>query len=67
MLLNYGKGGNAAFDPTQVLRDYVVQVDPKNPDLLLGKAYGAIGPLHIPTNFFILERFRVGLTAYSRR
>jgi hypothetical protein len=44
-----------------------VQVDKRNPDLFLGKAYGAIGPLRIPTNFFVLERFRVGLTDYARR
>lgn len=67
VLLNYGKGGNPVYDPSSVLRDYVVQVDKKNPDLFLGKAYGAIGPLRIPTNFFILERFRVGLTDYAKR
>ncbi|HEY5925307.1 MAG TPA: hypothetical protein VIV11_26670 [Kofleriaceae bacterium] len=67
VLLNYGKGGNPVYDPSQVLRDYVVQVDAKNPDLFLGKAYGAFGPLRIPTNFFILERFRVGLTDYVKR
>lgn len=67
ILLNYGKGGNPAYDPSQVLRDYVVQVDANNPDLFLGKAYGAFGPLRIPTNFFILERFRVGLTDYATR
>jgi hypothetical protein len=67
VLLNYGKGGNPVYDPSSLLRDYVVQVDKKNPDLFLGKAYGAIGPLRIPTNFFILERFRVGLTDYATR
>jgi hypothetical protein len=67
VLLNYGKGGNPAYDPSQVLRDYVVQVDANNPNLYLGKAYGAFGPLRIPTNFFILERFRVGLTDYAER
>ena len=67
VLLNYGKGKNPALDPTQVLRDYVVQVDKDNPDLYLGKAYGAFGPVRIPTNFFILERFRVGLTDYVKR
>ncbi len=67
VLLDYGKGGNSAMNPMSLLRDYVVQVDAKNPDLFLGKAYGAIGPLRIPTNFFILERFRVGLTDYSKR
>ena len=67
VLLDYGKGGNKAFDPTGVLRDYLIQVDADNPDLFLGKAYAAIGPLRIPTNFFILERFRVGLTDYAER
>ena len=67
VLLNYGKGHNPALDPSQLLRDYVVQVDAKNPNLFLGKAYGALGPLRIPTNFFILERFRVGLTDYAKR
>ncbi len=67
VLLDYGKGGNKALDVTNVLRDYVVQVDKNNPDLFLGKAYAAFGPLRIPSNFFILERFRVGLTDYAKR
>jgi hypothetical protein len=67
VLLDYGKGGNKVYDPTSLLRDYVVQVDKNNPDLFLGKAYGAVGPLRIPTNFFILERHRVGLTDYAKR
>ena len=68
VLLDYGKGKNPALDPSQVLRDYLVQVDPNNPNLFLGKADAAIGPLRIPTmNFFILERFRVGLTDYAKR
>jgi hypothetical protein len=65
ILLDYGKGGNKALDPTAGLRDYVVQLDK---DLLLGKAYYAIGPVRLgPSNFFILERHRVGLTDYARR
>lgn len=67
VLLDYGKGGNKVYDVTNVLRDYVVQVDKHNPDLYLGKAYAALGPLRIPTNFFILERFRIGLTDYAKR
>jgi hypothetical protein len=67
VLLDYSKGGNAKLDPTNGLRDYVVQVDPDNPDLFLGKAFYAVGPLRIPTNFFILERHRSGLTEYVRR
>ena len=58
VLLNYGKGGNKVYDPTRGLRDYVVQVDPDNEDLYLGKAYFALGPVRVATNFFILERHR---------
>jgi hypothetical protein len=67
VLLNYGKGGNQRLDPTNGLRDYVVQVDANNPDLFLGKAYYALGPARIATNFFILERHRVGLTNVAHR
>jgi hypothetical protein len=58
VLLDYGKGGNGRFDPTAGLRDYLVRVDEDNDDLFLGKAYYAVGPLRIATNFFLLERFR---------
>ena len=65
VLLDYGKGGNKAMDPTAGLRDYVVQLDK---DLFLGKAYYAVGPARLGgLNFFILERHRVGLTDYARR
>jgi len=67
LLLDYGKGGNKVWDPTRNIRDYIVQVDPENPDLLLGKAYVALGPLRLHTNYFILERHRRGLTDYARR
>ncbi|HLL22749.1 MAG TPA: hypothetical protein VK427_11485 [Kofleriaceae bacterium] len=67
VLLNYGKGGNKPWDPTAGLRDYVVQVDAENPDLFLGKAYYAVGPARLRTNFFILERLRRGLTDFAAR
>jgi hypothetical protein len=67
VLLDYGRGGNARWDPTSGLRDYLVQVDPANPDLFLGKAYYALGPLRVHSNYFILERWRRGLTDYARR
>ncbi len=67
VLLDYGKGNNSPLDPTRQLRDYVVQVDPTNPDLLLGKAYYAIGPARVRLNYFILERHRRGLTDYAAR
>jgi len=55
LLLNYGVKKNGPAPP-RVLRDYLVQVDPHNPDLLLGKAYLALGPLRFFSNYFILER-----------
>ena len=67
LLLDYGKGGNAPWDVTRGLRDYLVQVDASNPDLLLGKAYYAVGPARLASNFFILERFRRGPTELPRR
>ncbi|MBV8762860.1 MAG: hypothetical protein JO257_36585 [Deltaproteobacteria bacterium] len=64
VLLDYGRGGNKPLDPTAGLRDYLVQLAD---DIYLGKAYYAVGPLRVPTNFFILERHAVGLTDYERR
>ncbi|KAB2892623.1 MAG: hypothetical protein F9K40_18085 [Kofleriaceae bacterium] len=59
LLLDYGKGKNPRLDPSAGLRDYLVQVDARDPDVLLGKAYYAAGPLRLPTfSFFILERHR---------
>ena len=56
LLLDYGQGGNPPYDPSRFLRDYLVQVDPDNPDLLLGKAYVALGPVRVFVSFFVLER-----------
>jgi hypothetical protein len=67
ILIDYGKGGNARWDVTSGLRDYLVQVDANNPDLFLGKAYAAIGPARLPLGFFVLERFRRGPAAVERR
>ncbi len=59
LLLNYGASTrNPFYRVERVLRDYVVQPDPENPNLLIGKAYLALGPIRIPSNFFILERLR---------
>jgi hypothetical protein len=58
LLLNYGRGGNKLWDPSQVLRDYMVRVERGSDELLLGKAYLALGPARPRSNFFILERRR---------
>ncbi|MCX5745152.1 MAG: hypothetical protein NT062_21920 [Proteobacteria bacterium] len=64
VLLDYGAGGNKSWDLSAGLRDYLVQL---SDDLFLGKAYYALGPLRVHSNFFILERHRRGLTDFARR
>lgn len=56
VLLNYGKGGNFFLDPSGMLRDYLVKVYPDNKDLMLGKAFFALGQLRFFGGYFILER-----------
>jgi hypothetical protein len=58
LLLDYGRGGNHELDPTSTLRDYLVRVERGADDLLLGKAFVAVGPLRVPVGFFVLERLR---------
>jgi hypothetical protein len=55
LLLDYGLGKNGA-DPSSLLRDYLVQIDPADKDLLLGKAYLSLLGMRIPAGFFILVR-----------
>ncbi len=56
LMLNYSSERNPKADPSRFLRDYLVQVDPKNPNLLLGKAYVALGPKRVFVSYFILEK-----------
>jgi hypothetical protein len=63
VLLDYGASRHNRWyraDDTsmRVLRDYVVQPDRGNPNLLLGKAFIAIGSMLVYSNFFVLERLR---------
>ena len=58
-LFNYGTSEyNVWCQPMKTLRDYVFQPDKDNSDLFIGKAYFAVGPLRIYSNFFIIERLR---------
>lgn len=57
LLLDYGLGGNG-LSPPALLRDYLVQVHAGSSELLLGKAYLALGPLSFAAGFFVLERVR---------
>lgn len=58
LLLDYGANPrNPGLAPERLLRDYLVQPDPARPDVLLGKAYLALGG-HVPVSYFVLERLR---------
>lgn len=57
LLLDYGLGRNGATPPA-LLRDYLVQAHPGSSDLLVGKAYLALGPVTLPAGFFVLQRAR---------
>lgn len=60
-LLDYGASPrNPWYAAPKVLRDYLVQPDPANPDVLLGKAYLALGPARVKANFFVLAYDREG-------
>ena len=56
LFLDYGRGGNGRFAVTGLIRDYLVRVAPGSDELLLGKAFLAVGPLRLPVGYFILER-----------
>ncbi|MDP8256847.1 MAG: hypothetical protein P9M14_13945 [Candidatus Alcyoniella australis] len=58
LFLDYGDGDNPLQTFTWVLRDYLVQIDPENPDLYLGRAYVRVGPIKTMGSYFILERHR---------
>jgi hypothetical protein len=64
LLLDYGRGGGSVFDPTTRLRDYLVRVERGSDELLLGKAYVALGPARVPVSMFLLER--LGPTDFRR-
>lgn len=58
LLLDYGQGGNGRLNPLSTLRDYLVRVAPGSDDLLLGKAFMAVGRPRVSVGYFLLERYR---------
>jgi hypothetical protein len=58
LLLDYGAGGNRWFDPSRPIRDYLVRVDPGSDELLLGRAFLALGPFRPSPTYFVLEPLR---------
>ena len=58
LLLDYGVPENGRFGITRLIRDHLVAVEPGSADLLLGRAYLAMGPRLLPVSVFLLERAR---------
>ena len=58
LLLDYGGGGNGRLNPLATLRDYLVRVVSGSDDVLLGKAFMAMGQRRVPIGYFLLERYR---------
>ena len=57
LLLDYGASTrNPRRSPTRGIRDYLVQPHERNPDLMLGKGYLAVGGARLFPQFFVLER-----------
>lgn len=56
LLVDYGVPENAIANPERLIRDYLVQPDPKDPDVLLGFATIALGVTTVHFGFFILDR-----------
>lgn len=59
LLLDYGRGGNAPWDPVGLLRDPIVALQPDSADLLLGWTWLDFGVARLKTpSFFTLQRLR---------
>ncbi len=57
LLLEYGASRrNPQRSPTRRIRDYLVQPDPGNPRLMLGKGYLAVSGARLFPQFFVIER-----------
>lgn len=57
LMLDYGLGGNPAWDPTGRMRDPLVAIHPGSVELLLGWSYIDLGVASLPTpSYFTLQR-----------
>lgn len=56
LLLDYRAGSDRGLDPARRIRDYLVRVVPGSDDLLLGRAFLALGPFRPSPTYFVLER-----------
>lgn len=68
-LLDYSHGGNRAYDIANILRDYLVRVEPGSDELLLGKAFFVVARTRLAHSYFLIERYRplIDATALAKR
>ncbi|CAN5749908.1 hypothetical protein BH20ACT2_BH20ACT2_15500 [soil metagenome] len=59
LLFDYGAVADPEPGIAGHLRDYVVRVVPGSDDLLLGRAYAALGSVRVAVGWFALERVQV--------
>ncbi len=56
LLIHYGLGGNPLFDPSRLMRDPLVALEPGSVDRLLGWSYVDLGFSVGTPSYFLLER-----------
>ena len=56
--LDYSRGGNRAYDIANIIRDYLVRVEPGSDELLLGKAFFVVAGARLANSYFVIERYR---------
>ena len=57
LLIDYGASPrNPPYHVERTIRDYVVQPDAGEPDLMLGRAYVGVGRLRVASSFFVIWR-----------
>jgi len=56
LLIDYGLGGNGAFDPTRYLKDPIVALEANSVERLLGWTYLDLGRVVSTPSYFLLER-----------
>lgn len=68
-LLDYSHGGNRPYDIANILRDYLVRVEPGSDELLLGKAFFVVAGTPLAHSYFLIERYRplTDASALARR
>jgi hypothetical protein len=55
--VDYSRGGNRSYDIARVLRGYLVRVEPRSGEVLLGKPLFVVAGTQLAGSFFLIERY----------